>query len=73
MHLDPAMASIVGALFLVLALGMILRFFNQPHVVVYLIAGVLIGPEVTGLFSDLQAVTRVGAIGVVFLLFFVVV
>ena len=71
MHLDPAMASIVGALFLVLALGMILRFFNQPHVVVYLIAGVLIGPEVTGLFSDLQAVTRVGAIGVVFLLFFI--
>jgi CPA2 family monovalent cation:H+ antiporter-2 len=71
MHLDPAMAAIVGALFLVLALGMIMRFFNQPHVVVYLVAGVLIGPEVTGLFSDQEMLGRVGAIGVVLLLFFI--
>jgi CPA2 family monovalent cation:H+ antiporter-2 len=71
MHLDPAMASIVGALFLVLALGMIMRFLNQPHVVVYLVAGVLIGPEVTGLFSDQQMLGRIGAIGVVVLLFFI--
>jgi CPA2 family monovalent cation:H+ antiporter-2 len=71
MHLDPAMASIVGALFLVLALGMIMRFLNQPHVVVYLLAGVLIGPEVTGLFSDQEMLGRVGAIGVVLLLFFI--
>lgn len=71
MHLDPVLASIVGALFLVLALGMIMRFLNQPHVVVYLLAGVLIGPEVTGLFSDQEMLARVGAIGVVLLLFFI--
>jgi len=71
MHLDPVLASIVGALFLVLALGMIMRFLNQPHVVVYLLAGVLIGPEVTGLFSDQEMLARVGSIGVVLLLFFI--
>ena len=71
MHLDPAMVSIVGALFLVLALGMAMRFFKQPHVVVYLIAGVLIGPEVTGLFPDQAVLGRLGAIGVVLLLFFI--
>jgi len=71
MHLDPAMVSIVGAIFLVLALGMIMRFLKQPHVVVYLIAGVLIGPEVTGLFPDKEMLGRVGAIGVVLLLFFI--
>ena len=71
MHLDPAMVSIVGALFLVLTLGMVMRFLKQPHVVVYLIAGVLIGPEVTGLFPDQEMLGRVGAIGVVLLLFFI--
>lgn len=71
MHLDPAMASIVGALFLILAVGMILRFFNQPHVVVYLLAGVLIGPEVTGFLSDRDILGRLGAVGVVLLLFFI--
>jgi CPA2 family monovalent cation:H+ antiporter-2 len=42
MHLDPAMASIVGALFLILALCVLLRFLNQPYVVAYLIAGALL-------------------------------
>lgn len=71
MHLDPAMASIVGALFLILAVGLVLRFLNQPHVVAYLVAGVLIGPSVTGLFTDSQALMRFGAVGVVMLLFFI--
>ncbi|MDH3527252.1 MAG: cation:proton antiporter [Gammaproteobacteria bacterium] len=71
MHLDPAMASIVGALFLILALGVLLRFLNQPYVVAYLIAGVLIGPGVMGLFDDTEALARFGAVGVVLLLFFI--
>jgi CPA2 family monovalent cation:H+ antiporter-2 len=71
MHLDPAMASIVGALFLILAVGLVLRFLNQPHVLAYLVAGVLIGPSVTGLFTDSQALMRFGAVGVVMLLFFI--
>lgn len=71
MHLDPAMASIVGALFLILAVGLVLRFLKQPYVVAYLVAGVLIGPGVTGLFSDTQALARFGAVGVVMLLFFI--
>ena len=71
MHLDPAMGAIVGALFLILAVGLALRFLRQPHVVAYLIAGVLIGPGVTGLFMDTDALTRLGAVGVVLLLFFI--
>lgn len=71
MHLDPAMASIVGALFLILVTGALLRFARQPHVVAYLIAGVFVGPGVTGLFADQDMVARVGAVGVVLLLFFI--
>jgi CPA2 family monovalent cation:H+ antiporter-2 len=71
MHLDPAMGAIVGALFLILAVGLALRFLRQPHVVAYLIAGVLIGPGVTGLFMDADALSRLGAVGVVLLLFFI--
>ena len=31
MHLDPAMASIVGAMLLILAVGLLLRFLKQPY------------------------------------------
>lgn len=41
MHLDPIMPYLVGAILAVLLLGLLLRRLKQPHVVGYLIAGVL--------------------------------
>lgn len=71
MHLDPMMPHAVGAILLILLIGTALRLARQPYVVAYLIAGVIIGPSGVALMSDPELVSRLGAIGVVLLLFFV--
>ncbi|MDA3970254.1 MAG: cation:proton antiporter [Desulfobulbaceae bacterium] len=71
MHLDPIMPSLVGSILAVLALGLLLRSIRQPYVIGYLLAGVILGPHGLGLVQDEALVTRIGAIGVVLLLFFI--
>ena len=71
MHLDPALSIIVGALLVILLMGMLLNRLKQPHVVGYLIVGILLGPHVIGLIHDQALIERLGAMGVVFLLFFI--
>ena len=71
MHMDPVMPQLVGAVLLILILGFLLKLAKQPHVVAYLIAGVLIGPHGIALITDTEVIGRFGTIGVVLLLFFV--
>ena len=71
MHMDPFLPQAVGAIFFILLLGFILKFFRQPHVVAYLIAGIFIGPWGFGLVTDTESISRLGTAGVVLLLFFV--
>lgn len=54
-----------------LALGFILKLFHQPHVIAYLIVGIVIGPWGLSLITGTDTIARLGAAGVVFLLFFV--
>ncbi len=71
MHLDPIMPLLAGTAFVILLLGLVMRSLRQPHVVVYLLAGVVLGPSALGLISDQDALSRLGAIGVDLLLFFI--
>lgn len=71
MHLDPALPALVSVLLGILIIGFILRKFHQPHVVGYLIAGVLLGPYALGVMENKELIGRMGAIGVVLLLFFI--
>jgi len=71
MHMDPALPTLVIVLLIIFILGLTLRLLNQPHVIGYLIAGILLGPELLGLISDKELLGRLGAFGVVLLLFFV--
>ena len=71
MHLDPFMRQMVSIIFIVLALGFVLKLIHQPHVVAYLIVGIIIGPWGIALVNDTENIDRLGASGVVFLLFFV--
>lgn len=71
MHLDPSLPVLVSVLFGILIIGFILRKLHQPHVVGYLLAGILLGPYVFGVMQDKELVGRLGAIGVVLLLFFI--
>jgi len=71
MHLDPALPTLVGALLAILLVGLVLHRLKQPHVVAYLITGIILGPHVVGLINDQSLIERLGAMGVVFLLFFI--
>ena len=70
MHVDPLMINIVGATLVLLLTAWLMRLLHQPHVVGYLLAGVIIGPHGLALFTDQALVGRIGEIGVVLLLFF---
>ena len=71
MHLDPALPPAVAALFVVLIVVILLTRLRQPHVVGYLVTGIILGPHVFGLITDQELVARLGNIGVVLLLFFI--
>ena len=71
MHLDPVIPALCLLTGIVLALAIMLRRLRQPHVVAYIIAGVLLGPSGIGVVQDAEVMARLGAIGVVLLLFFV--
>jgi len=70
MHMDPILPTLVGVVFAVLLIGLFLRRLNQPSILGYLIAGVVLGPSGFGVAEDPSVVTRMGEIGVVLLLFF---
>ena len=71
MHLDPILPVIVGILFTIILVGQLLHRMKQPYVVGYLITGIILGPHVIDLLGDKAMVERLGAMGVVFLLFFI--
>ena len=71
MHLDPIMPTLVATLLAILAIGLLLRRIRLPHVVGYLITGIILGPHGLGLITDETVLSRLGAIGVVLLLFFI--
>ncbi|MEL7372380.1 MAG: cation:proton antiporter, partial [Myxococcota bacterium] len=65
------MPAITGIVFGVLAVGFVLRKLKQPHVIVYLIAGIILGPSGLRLVEDNAIIDRVGALGMLLLLFFI--
>jgi CPA2 family monovalent cation:H+ antiporter-2 len=65
------MPLLVGTALAILLLGLVLRRFRQPHVIVYLVAGVVLGRHGIGLITDEETISRLGVIGVDLLLFFV--
>lgn len=70
-HYDPLLLQFTGALLVILAMALLSRLLRQPHVVGYILAGVLLGPGGFDFFREYEAVSRMGDIGVVLLLFFV--
>ncbi|MCI0749602.1 MAG: cation:proton antiporter [Nevskiales bacterium] len=71
MHYDPLLLDMVGATLVILTVALASRMLRQPHVIGYLIAGVILGPHMLGLLSDRETLARMGDVGVVLLLFFV--
>ena len=71
MHFDPLILQVVGGTLVILAVAFAMRVLKQPHVVGYLLAGVLLGPHGLAFFQEYELVNQIGEFGVIFLLFFV--
>ena len=71
MHLDPVLPLFVVVVFALLLLAIIAAAMRQPVVIGYLFGGLILGPAVLGLVTDVGFVARLGAVGVVLLLFFI--
>ncbi len=71
MHHDPLILQLVVASLVLLGVGLMMRILRQPHVVGYLLAGMLLGPHGIALVTDIATLQRVGDFGVILLLFFV--
>jgi monovalent cation:H+ antiporter-2, CPA2 family len=71
MHYDPILLQFVGALLVILAAALVTRLLRQPHVVGYILAGILLGSGGLDFFREHALVARMGELGVILLLFFV--
>ena len=71
MTLDPFLGPTALSLAIIFATGLLLNLFKQPHVIAYIVAGVVLGQSGIGLIEDGEPVQRMGSMGVTLLLFFV--
>ncbi len=71
MNVDTMIIPIVGVALAIFVLGVLLRFFKQPYVVIYILAGIVIGPFGFGLVKDGGMLSQLGSLGIVLMLFFV--
>ncbi len=55
----------------VVGIGFLLRLIKQPHVIIYIITGVILGPSVTNVIGDSALIDQLGSLGLVLLLFFI--
>jgi Kef-type K+ transport system membrane component KefB len=44
MHFDPILLKLVGCLLVILIVVLVTRRLQQPHVVGYLLSGIVLGP-----------------------------
>ena len=56
---------------IVIIIGGILRYFRQPYVIAYILAGVLIGQHGFKLLTDEHIIQGIGEFGLILLLFFI--
>lgn len=70
MAMDKILLPVSVLSLLVLLLIFLLKRFKQPYMIAYILAGLLMGPDVAGLFSGAENVEPVGEVGILLLMFF---
>jgi CPA2 family monovalent cation:H+ antiporter-2 len=54
----------------ILLLVVLLKKLNQPYLIAYVFAGIVLGPHLTGIFSETENISAVGDVGILLLMFF---
>lgn len=55
----------------VLLLALFLKRVKQPYFIAYIVAGIILGPEVWGVIQKTTTIEQLGELGVILLLFFI--
>ena len=56
---------------IIVLLGTILRYFKQPYIIAYILAGILLGDYGFGIITDQKLIATMGDIGLILLMFFI--
>lgn len=70
MYMDPAIPYLAGIAAAIFTVGLVSRWLHQPYVVGYILAGMALGPHGLKVITDHDTMSKMGAIGVLLLLFF---
>jgi CPA2 family monovalent cation:H+ antiporter-2 len=69
--INPELVNLVLISIIIILIGSFLKFFKQPYIIAYIIAGVLIGKHGFGLITDEDSIRVIGEFGLILLLFFI--
>ena len=69
MSIEASAIQIIVALAAAVICGLVVRRFGLPVIVGYMIGGILVGPHLTGLVTDVVTIDFLGEVGVILLLF----
>ena len=69
--MDPNLSKFVLLGLIIIGLGVLLRYFRQPYVIAYILAGVLLGEHGFQIIMDKELITAMGEFGLILLLFFI--
>ena len=69
--INPELIDLVLISVIIISVGSILRFFRQPYIIAYILAGVLIGKHGFEIITDETAIRIIGEFGLILLLFFI--
>ncbi len=65
------LSGIVVLSFVILLMALVLRKLRQPYFIAYILAGIVLGPEVLGVIQQPETVEQLGELGVILLMFFI--
>jgi monovalent cation:H+ antiporter-2, CPA2 family len=68
---NELLTSLVIMLLTVLLLGILLKKFNQPYFVAYIIAGIILGPHFFKVFTSSETIATIGELGLIIQMFFI--
>jgi CPA2 family monovalent cation:H+ antiporter-2 len=69
--INPELINLVLICIIITIVGGILRYFRQPYIIAYILAGVLIGKHGFEIITDEEAIRAIGELGLILLLFFI--
>lgn len=68
---NPELFKYVLIGIMIISIGGVLRYFRQPYIIAYIIAGVMIGEHGFAILTDKVLIESIGELGLILLLFFI--